>query len=78
MKPTKKQKAILSLLNIIDQEGLHYGVYNYGIEDELKAIKDSELTELVRTMQEVTLKLEEKLAEFKTEVEPFLDDDSDF
>lgn len=78
LKPNKRQKAILQLLNIVDQEGLHYGFVNYGVNDQLKAIKDKELTELATTLQEVTEKLEEILEDLKEEVQLFIDDDSDF
>jgi hypothetical protein len=77
-KPNKRQKAILQLLNIIDQEGLHYGFVNYGVDDQLKAIKDKELTNLVSSLNEITEKLEEYLTDLKEEVQLFIDDDSDF
>lgn len=77
-KPNKRQKAILELLNIVDQEGLHYGLVNYGVDDQLKALKDQELADLVRALKETTEKLEEVLTDLKGEVQLFIDDDSDF
>jgi hypothetical protein len=77
-KPNKRQKAILQLLAIVDQEGLHYGLVNYGVEAQLKAIKDTELNNLVAKFNEITESLEEKLAEYAEEVTPFTDDDVDF
>ena len=52
-KPNKRQKAILQLLAIVDQEGLHYGLVNYGVEAQLKAIKDTELNNLVAKFNEI-------------------------
>ena len=77
-KPNKRQKAILQLLAIVEQEGLHYGVCNYGVTDQVKAIKNTELSNLVDRLNETTESLEEVLSELKSEVEPFMNDDVDF
>jgi hypothetical protein len=75
IKPNKKQKAIIQLLNIIEKEGLCYGVTGYGIDKQLKVIKDERLIKLAITFIETTNELEEILGELKEEVEPFLEDD---
>ena len=77
-KPNKKQTAILQLLNIINQEGLHYAIANYGIDEQLVAIENKKLNKLAAKFKKITLQLEEQMEEFKKEVEPFMDDDSDF
>lgn len=77
-KPNKRQKAILQLLGIVESEGLHYGLVNYGGSEEVKTIKDDELTKLFNTFRETSDALEAKLEELKEEVEVFLEDDSDF
>lgn len=74
-KPNKRQKAILSLLSIVESEGLHYGLVNYGGDDEVTIIKDKELTELFETFRKTSSALEAKLAELQEEVEIFLEDD---
>jgi hypothetical protein len=77
-KPNKRQKAILSLLDIIEAEGLHYGIVSYGVNDELKAIKDERLTKLVDRFVSLSNEIENILEELSGEVVLFLDDDSDF
>lgn len=77
-KPNKRQRAILELVNIVEGEGLHYGVVNYGVSDQVKALKDKKLTELVETFIKTSEKLEERIEDLKSEVQEFLDDDSDF
>lgn len=77
-KPNKRQKAILSLLGIVESEGLHYGLVSYGGDDEVTEIADDELSQLFKSFRETSEKLEEKLEALKSEVEVFLEDDSDF
>lgn len=77
-KPNKRQKAIIELFSIIEGEGLHYGVVTYGVSEQVEVIKDKELAKLVEKFKEVTADLEAKIEELAEEVQPFLEDDSDF
>jgi SMC interacting uncharacterized protein involved in chromosome segregation len=77
-KPNKRQKAILQLLNIIEGEGLHYAIVEYGLDEQLRVLKDDRLTNLVLAMKETTKEWEEHLEELKAEVEQFSEDDVDF
>ncbi len=77
-KITKRQKAILSLLNIVETEGLHYGLVNYGGSDEVKAIKDEKLSKLFETFRKTSDALEAKLAELQKEVSAFVEDEEEF
>jgi hypothetical protein len=77
-KPTKKQKAILGLLAIVETEGLHYGLVYYGGTKELATIGDDELTAYVKTLRDTTHEIDAKLDLLKDEVKEFLEDDSDF
>lgn len=77
-KPNKRQKAILQLLGIVESEGLHYGLVKYGGSDEVKTIKDDELTKLFNTFRETSDALEAKLAELQEEVEAFMEDEGEF
>lgn len=74
MKPTKKQQAIIDLLDIIDTEGLWYGVCNYGVEEEVEDSKDKKLALLVAEFYTASEELENYLDELRQEVEPFLPD----
>lgn len=73
-KPNKRQKAILNLLRIVESEGLHYGLVDYGGDEEVKTIKDEELTELVNTFRKTSEGLENKLEKLKEEVIVFIED----
>lgn len=77
-KPSKRQKAIMDLLNLIENEGLHYGLVKAGLPDSFDKIGDDDLSDLVAEFQAVSQKLENKIEELQQEVAPFLDDDSDF
>ena len=77
-KPNKRQKAIITLLNIVESEGLHYGLVFYGGTDELKIIKDDDLSAQVKALRDATHEIEAILDNLKDEVAAFLDDDSDF
>lgn len=77
-KPNKRQKAIIGLLNIVESEGLHYGLVYYGGTEELKTINDEELTKAVKALREATHEIDAILDNLKDEVSAFLDDDSDF
>jgi len=77
-KPNKKQQAMMDFLALIETEGLHYGLVHHGCKDELKALKDDDLTELVTQLKTVTRKIEAKIEKYEEEVAPFLNDDSDF
>lgn len=77
-KPSKKQKAIIALLNVIESEGVHYGVINYGVDDHVKDAKDEMLESLVKDFIKSSKALEDYLEELKEQVTPFLPDESDF
>lgn len=78
MKPTKKQKAILDLLMLIESEGLHYGLVKHGLPKSFDQIGDDDLKDLVAEFRAISQKIENKIEELEQEVAPFLDDDSDF
>ena len=73
MKPNKRQKAILSLLQIVKWQDM-----NADMSEELGVINDKELIDLIKSLVDVTEKIENKLEELEKEVLTFLDDDSDF
>lgn len=77
-KPNKKQKAIIKLLNIVESEGLHYGLVYYGGTEELKVIDNEELTKAVKALRDATHEIDAILDNLKDEVEAFMEDDSDF
>lgn len=78
MKPNKEQRAILDLLALIENEGLHYGLVNHGLPKSFDDIDDNELKDLVEEFKEVSRKLKNKIDDLEEQVAPFLDDDSDF
>jgi ERCC4-type nuclease len=77
-KPSKRQKAILTLLNIVESEGLHYGLVYYGGTEELKVVDDEELTKAVKALRDATHEIDAILDNLKDEVKEFVEDDSDF
>ncbi len=77
-KITKRQRAILSLLNIVETEGLHYGLVQYGGSDEVADIKDEKLTKLFNSFRKTSDALEAKLAELEEEVAAFREDQEEF
>lgn len=77
-KITKRQKAILDLLNIVETEGLHYGLVEYGGSEEVATIKDEKLTKLFNSFRKTSDALEAKLAELEKEVEPYREDLEEF
>lgn len=77
-KPNKRQKAIIGLLNIVESEGLHYGLVYYGGKEELKVIDNEELTKAVKALRDATHEIDAILDNLKDEVAAFTEDDSDF
>jgi hypothetical protein len=77
-KPNKRQQAILTILGIVESEGLHYGLVNYGGSEEVKIIDDADLTKLFNRFRETSVALETKLAELQAEVSAFMEDESEF
>jgi hypothetical protein len=65
---TKRQKAIDSILGLIETEGLDYGLTNWSVADELKIIGDDELTKLVSVFRETSKDLSNKIALLEEEM----------
>lgn len=77
LKPTKKQKAIVVLLDKIDYEGLEFSMF-FGVEDLLNKIGDDNLIQLVEKFDKAYDNLNLYIDKLEEEVKPFRDDDSDF
>lgn len=77
-KPSKRQQAILDLLALIENEGLHYGLVIHGLPKSFDQIGDDDLKDLVAEFKAISEKIKNKIEELEQEVAPFLDDDSDF
>lgn len=73
-KLNKRQTAIIQLLNIVESEGLDYAIIHYGVEKQLKQVKDDEFDAYVKQYQKLTKSIEKKLSGLEKEVS-FLDPD---
>lgn len=76
-KPTKQQQAVLQLLRIVNDEGLHYGIVDYGTQDQQKVIKDEKLNTLIKAFKKSSNDLEKYLKVLEISVEKF-DKDEDY
>lgn len=76
-KPTKRQQAIIQLINIIEGEGLHYGIVNYGVSSQLKIIKNEKLSKLAALFIKTSEQLESEISALSEAVKEFDMDEVD-
>jgi hypothetical protein len=78
LKPTQKQKAVIHLLDVIEEEGsLESAVCFCGAEKIAKKTEDDELMQLIEEYDKSFERLNDKINKLIEEVAPFRDGDDD-